>query len=731
MVGGPGGISDRPIRRPQRRLLELSLLSLIAIAIILITTLRLPIADTKAERHDNSQLRLSHAGGSLLLALDAPLVIVPRAGPPIALRADALIDGIVAQGGREQNRSWWQQRDAVARALVAGPVTVRFADGRSFTASSRARRLGDLTGGFWAALATGFAGLLCGMWILVLRPRNHAARTFAVMSLGLFGVGCTLAAGHDPLLLGDQYRVLMLANHACVQIFSASILMLFCRFPTPLVPRGVAWVIGAAAVLLTACDIADLTADTVGLLFAAIVVEFVLFVALMIAQTWSVRNDPVGSAAMRLIGSSAVLSSAFFVAMVILPMLISGAPLISEALALPLLLVIYAGLGAAIARHRLFTVDGWATGMLLSVCGAIAVTAVDLAILGVAAGSQGIALPLAIVAVALLYLPLRQTIARRVDRRRNAAAQHGLRLASEIAFALTAEARAARWRGGIGAMFDPLEIGEDRAAVTEPRVTEEGVALRLPPVGEMPGMILRYAQRGARDFDSMDLEQAREVIEGIDALMGARDSYVRGVAEERARITQDLHDDVSARLLTSLHREDANLMRRDVREAMADIRAIVSSGGGTWRILDDVIADMRFETTDRLEAHGVRLEWPVEAAGLSGQLVDYATARHLISIVRELTSNILRHADASRVSVEISIASGRLALRFSDDGIGVDPAGDWGNGLANSARRAALLEGSFQIRRGEVGTVAQLVVRLMRDERPMETLSAAGLARGG
>ncbi|RYY25483.1 MAG: hypothetical protein EOP62_13660 [Sphingomonadales bacterium] len=718
MGEGAAAAQDRPIRRPQRRLLELSLLSLIAIAIVLVTTLRLPIADLKAVRHDTSQLELSHAGGTLLLPLDAELVIQPQRGAPITIRADTLIDGIVAQGSREANRLWWQNRNAVAEALVAGPITVRFADGGSFAATSRPRHLSDLTGGFWAALVTGFTGLLCGLWILVIRPRNNAARTFAVMSLGLFGVGCTLAAGHDPLLLGGTYRVMMLVNHACVQIFAASILILFCHFPRPMMPRGVAWAIGAAAVALTIANITDLTGDTVALLFAAIVVEFLLFVSLIIGQAWSVRNDPVGLAAMRLIGSSAVLSSALFVAMVILPMLISGAPLISEAIALPLLLVIYAGLGAAIARHRLFTVDGWAPGMLLSVCAAIAVAAVDLAILGLAAGSHGIALPIAIVAVGLIYLPLRQAITRRVDRRRNAATQHSLRLATELAFALAADQRAERWRAGLSALFDPLDIADDPEPVAQPRVAEDGVALRLPRVGDMPGLILRYAHRGARDFDAIDLEQALEVIEGVDTLMGARDSYIRGVAEERARITQDLHDDVSARLLTSLHREDTNMMRRDVREAMADIRAIVTGTSGSLRPLDDVIADMRFETTNRLEANGIALDWPVTAAGSTGQMVDYATARHLVSIVRELSSNIVRHSGARHVAVEIAIGARRLSLRIIDDGNGFDSVGDWGNGLANCARRAALLDGCFQIRPGETGAIAQLEIQLPREETP-------------
>jgi two-component system, NarL family, sensor histidine kinase DevS len=707
--------ADRPIRRPQRRLLELSLLSLLAIALVLISTLQLPIADIKVERYDNDRVTLHGGGGSLILPRETPVRLVRADGGALAVRIDALIDGIGAKGSRAETQAWWAQREAIADALRAGKVSLRFADGRTISGTIRSRRIADLTGGFWAALATGFAALLCGMWILVLRPRNSAARTFAVMSLGLFGAGCTLAAGHDPLLLGETYRWMMLLNHACAQLFAAAILMLFCRFPTPLVGRRWTWVIGGVAGALVLADALDFANDAILLLFASIAIEFVLFVLLLVAQAWAVRSNPVGTAAMRLIGSSAILSSTLFVGTVILPMLFVGAPLVSEAIALPLLLVIYVGLGAAIARTRLFSVDGWAPGLLLSVGAAIAVAAADVAILSMAAGARGTVLPMAIVAVGLIYLPVRLALSRRADRRRDAAARHSLGLASEIAFALSPESRADSWQAGLTAMFEALEARADAAPVLEPCIAEEGIALRLPAVGDIPGIILRYAQRGARDFDAIDLDQARALIDAVGTLTEARDAYMRGVAKERARIAQDLHDDVSARLLTSLHRRDANMMRKDVREAMADIRAIVAGTGETWRPLEDVLADIRFETMNRLEAHGIALEWPIPAADLPSPLVDYATARHLISIVRELVSNVARHAQASRVAVEVVVDMDRLQLWIRDDGVGVDAETDWGNGLSNSARRAALLGGIFQIRRGEVGTVACLEIGLRHD----------------
>ncbi len=54
-----------------------------------------------------------------------------RRGPPIALHADTLLDGIVSSGGRAEKRALvGEAREAIARAFLDGPVTLRFADGQ-------------------------------------------------------------------------------------------------------------------------------------------------------------------------------------------------------------------------------------------------------------------------------------------------------------------------------------------------------------------------------------------------------------------------------------------------------------------------------------------------------------------------------------------------------------------------------------------------------------------------
>jgi len=98
----------------------------------------------------------------------------------------------------------------------------------------------------------------------------------------------------------------------------------------------------------------------------------------------------------------------------------------------------------------------------------------------------------------------------------------------------------------------------------------------------------------------------------------------------------------------------------------------------------------------------VLLDGPLDSA------VDDRVAAELLVTLREALSNVARHARASRVDVEV-VVDGDLTLRVIDDGIG--PPADrapGGKGLRNMSNRAESLQGSFQLREGQVlGTVLE------------------------
>ena len=231
----------------------------------------------------------------------------------------------------------------------------------------------------------------------------------------------------------------------------------------------------------------------------------------------------------------------------------------------------------------------------------------------------------------------------------------------------------------------------------------------MPAVAGSPALRLAGRSGGRRLFDEADAGVARDLAALMIQAEATRDAYRRGVLAERERIAQDLHDDVNARLLTSLHREEAGDIRSDVRKAMADIRAMVASLVGEDAPVDQVLAELRYEAAERLRAAGLDLEWPLgrEAAGL----LPAREAKALGSAMREVVSNVIRHAQARRVTVETAWMADLLTLTVTDDGIGAAEApARPGGGLANLGKRMAQVGGSAVITHRAPGVSIRLTL---------------------
>ena len=162
-------------------------------------------------------------------------------------------------------------------------------------------------------------------------------------------------------------------------------------------------------------------------------------------------------------------------------------------------------------------------------------------------------------------------------------------------------------------------------------------------------------------------------------------------SQERDRIYQDLHDDVGAKLLSLVYRAN-NTEEADIaREALADIRDIVSQRPNEQSLLLVAIEPLFAECEDRCEAaglaHDIKHSVP-EDKSVSAELI-----YHLSKIVRELISNTLRHAHAERVQLSCQCTDHEIRLSYTDDGIGVEQSATPGRGLAGIRRRVLELNG--------------------------------------
>jgi signal transduction histidine kinase len=114
-----------------------------------------------------------------------------------------------------------------------------------------------------------------------------------------------------------------------------------------------------------------------------------------------------------------------------------------------------------------------------------------------------------------------------------------------------------------------------------------------------------------------------------------------------------------------------------------------------------LVAAIAWYGEKRLKPVGIALD--LNAEGLAHRLPsDLEIA--LFRITQEAITNVIRHANASQVSVQIADQAGNLTLQVTDNGCGFDPqftrAGDGIDrafGLRGMRERCDLLGGSFDL----------------------------------
>jgi two-component system sensor histidine kinase DesK len=199
-------------------------------------------------------------------------------------------------------------------------------------------------------------------------------------------------------------------------------------------------------------------------------------------------------------------------------------------------------------------------------------------------------------------------------------------------------------------------------------------------------LLTGFALRGMRQLISVNAE-----------LMEAREELARhAVAEERMRFARDLHDLLGHSLsLIALKSELAGrLAERDparARQEMADVedaarRALAEVRDAVSGYRQVSLAQALAEARAALSAAGITLRAPVSDAPLPG-----AVDAVLGWVVREATTNVLRHSGARSVTVGLSAGEDGVRLTVTDDGRG--GAGPQGTGLAGLAERVEALGG--------------------------------------
>ena len=194
----------------------------------------------------------------------------------------------------------------------------------------------------------------------------------------------------------------------------------------------------------------------------------------------------------------------------------------------------------------------------------------------------------------------------------------------------------------------------------------------------------------------------------------------------RQRIASDLHDDIgsnlsSIALLAELGKtevDDPGLVIEELTdikatadktiESMRDIVWLIRPGEETWA---QMLTRFRETASKLLRAHEYTFTVNGEA---HDDRLPLEFKRDLFLIYKEVLNNIVRHAAATKVEIEIDCKRQRLQMRIADNGKGfnnLDQEFREGNGLRNLRMRAQAIGGSLKVRSAlNEGTTVQLMV---------------------
>lgn len=180
-----------------------------------------------------------------------------------------------------------------------------------------------------------------------------------------------------------------------------------------------------------------------------------------------------------------------------------------------------------------------------------------------------------------------------------------------------------------------------------------------------------------------------------------RQAGTRAILEERERVARDVHDVLGHTLtVIALKSELAGkLLERDPGRAQAELREITHLARESIEEVRQTVAGLKVQSlfeeitaaSQALESAGIDLQ----REGNAWKDLDSVPAVNqavFAWVIREATTNIIRHAGASRATIKLD----RSSLTITDNGVGISPDAT-GHGLEGLKTRVKQVGGTLSI----------------------------------
>ena len=246
------------------------------------------------------------------------------------------------------------------------------------------------------------------------------------------------------------------------------------------------------------------------------------------------------------------------------------------------------------------------------------------------------------------------------------------------------------------------------------------------------GILINY--KLLKIIDTFNWEQKEKLIE-----LNRRQT----ILEERQRMSFDLHDGVMQSLygiglkVQALKREMNKQSERralesiqtDIDQVMLAARKYITESPlktidftDLKESIDDMVRVIELEHPLRFHTrfHTKYTNYPVLVNKLPTE-----QSTHLYYIIQECLINIIKHAKAQNVYVDVSASKTHIDVKITDDGIGIDPhkVRDSAFGIELMKKRSAELSDTLQIKKEKKGTSVALSIPWGDENHDDNTLS--------
>lgn len=201
-------------------------------------------------------------------------------------------------------------------------------------------------------------------------------------------------------------------------------------------------------------------------------------------------------------------------------------------------------------------------------------------------------------------------------------------------------------------------------------------------------------------------QRERELLEKQAALLDMEKTQT--LQQERQRLVRDMHDGMGTILMTSMimaeqGRMSPAQMADALRDCVDDLKAVIDSLEPVGHDVRTLLGMLRQRFGDRIQKAGLELSWQMDDFVPPLPWLQSTQALHVLRIVQEALTNVLKHAWATQIEVAAMTAPSAtgeegVLITITDNGRGMDAnAQNPGRGLRHMQERARFLGGTVTL----------------------------------